>query len=114
MCGAKGFSSGYMKLDSQNGLLVQYNTNKTEGRSGKVDPDPIRSRPELANSTCLSGDRFKNYYNDYTGEVVQCWRPWWTAWTLERCHDYSADGSHNYFTNRFAHNFDGALEYFGV
>jgi hypothetical protein len=104
LCACKGFSSGFIKLDEKNGLLVQYNVEPKDAKSGKVDRDPIKARPELTNATCNSKDESKSN-QEYTGTKVECWRSWKSLWLAHKCHDHSKDAgkfkSEDYWHNKW-------------
>ncbi|PMD30146.1 hypothetical protein L207DRAFT_538322 [Hyaloscypha variabilis F] len=111
LCSSKGYSSGFLRLDEKNGLLVQYNVNPKNAKSGKLDRDPILIAPKLTKSTCNSNDEFKKH-QDYTGPVVNCWRSWKTFWTARKCHDNSKDTPllrspdywHNKYLQKWSHD----------
>ena len=89
-CASKGYSSGFMKLEEKNGLLMQYNVLPPNVKSGKLEPDPMQAKPEFTSSTCRSNNEQK-LNQDYTGPVEECWRSWKTLWIARKCHDHSMD-----------------------
>ena len=103
LCASKGFFSGLTKLEEKNGLLIQYNVMPEHAKSGKMENDPIKARPELTTSTCYSNNENK-YNQDYTGPAVQCWRSWKTFWMARKCHDHMRDSaesrSQDYWHNK--------------
>ena len=90
LCASQGFSSSLLKLEDENGVLVQYNVEPKDAKSGKVDQDPIQAKPELTKSTCKSNDESKDN-QEYTGPKIECWRSWKTLWLAHKCHDHSKD-----------------------
>jgi hypothetical protein len=107
LCASNGFSSGFVQLDEKNGLLVQYNVKPEDAKSVRAAPDPMKARPNLTKSTCISNDEYKKN-QDYTGPVVECWRSWKAMWMAHKCHDNSKDGpkvrSGDYWKNKWMRN----------
>lgn len=117
LCTSNGFSSGFVQLDEKNALLVQYNVKPEDAKSGRADPDPMKARPNLTKSTCISNDEYKKN-QDYTGPVVECWRSWKAMWMAHKCHDNSKDGpkvrSGDYWKNKWMqHNSELLHSLFG-
>ncbi len=104
LCASQGFSSSLLKLEEENGVLVQYNVEPKDAKSGKVYQDPIRAKPELTKATCKSNDDSKSN-QEYTGPRIQCWRSWKTMWLAHKCHDHSKDTgktkSEDYWRNKW-------------
>jgi hypothetical protein len=90
LCASQGYSSSLLKLEDENGVLVQYNVEPKDAKSGKTDQDPIQAKPELTTSTCKSNDESKDN-QEYTGPKIECWRSWKTLWLAHKCHDHSKD-----------------------
>ncbi len=111
LCSSKEYSSGLLRLDEKNGLLLRYNVDPKNAKSGKLDHDPILIAPKLTKSTCNSDNEFKKN-QDYTGSIVNCWRSWKTFWTARKCHDNSKDTPllrsldywHNKYLQKWSHD----------